>query len=105
MKFLMKVKFPNEIGNERLRDPQFGSKMQEVLKEVKAEATYFTTINGNRGCYAVVNMTDASQMPAIAEPFFVWLQAEIDFLPVMTIEDLGKAAPAIESAFKKWGPK
>ena len=105
MKFLMKVRFPNEIGNERLRDPQFGSKMQEVLKEVKAEATYFTTINGSRGFYAVVNMTDASQMPAIAEPFFVWLQAEIDFLPVMTIEDLGKATNAIEAAFKKWGPK
>jgi hypothetical protein len=105
MKYLMKVRFPNDIGNERLKDPQFGSKMQEVLKEVKAEATYFTTIKGSRGFYAVVNMTDASQMPAIAEPFFVWLQAEIDFLPVMTIEDLGKATSAIESAFKKWGPK
>ena len=39
---------------------------------------------------------------AIAEPFFIWLKAEIEFYPVMTPEDLGKAGPAIEAAFKKW---
>jgi hypothetical protein len=33
--------------------------MQELLKEQKAEAAYFTTINGQRGCYIVVNVDDA----------------------------------------------
>ena len=103
MKYLMKVKFPNEYGNNRLKDPGFGHKMKELLAEVKAEAAYFTTICGDRGCYLVVNINDASQIPALAEPFFFWLHAEIEFLPVMTPEDLGKAGPAIEAAFKKWG--
>jgi hypothetical protein len=103
MKYLMKVKIPNEAGNEKVADPQFGLKMQEVLKDVKAEEVYFTTIAGSRGFYAVVDITDASQMPAVAEPFFMWLKAEIDFLPVMTIEDLGRAGDAIASAYKKWG--
>jgi hypothetical protein len=48
-------------------------------------------------------MDEASQMPAIAEPFFIWLKAEIDFIPVMTLEDLGKAGPSIQAAVKKWG--
>jgi hypothetical protein len=103
MKFIMKVRFPDEIGNERLKDPQFGKKMHELLADIKAEAAYFTTICGNRGCFVVVNLTDASQMPAIAEPFFIWMNAEIDWYPVMTPEDLGKAGPSIEAAFKKWG--
>jgi hypothetical protein len=51
----------------------------------------------------VVNMDDASQMPALSEPFFYWLKAEIDFIPVMTLEDLAKAGPSIGAAVKKWG--
>jgi hypothetical protein len=103
MKFIMRVRMPNETANDQLGDPEFGKKMQEVLKEVRAEAAYFTTINGSRGCFVVVNMTDSSQMPALAEPFFVWLKADIDWFPVMTPEDLGKAGPSIAAAFKKWG--
>lgn len=103
MKYIMKIRIPNESGNIRIKDPQFGIKMKEILTEVKAEAAYFGTICGSRGCYAVVNLDDASQMPAVSEPFFFWLKAEIDFIPVMTIEDLGKAGPAIGEAVKKWG--
>jgi hypothetical protein len=103
MKYLMKVRMSNEFGNDYMKDPQFGKKMREVLAEVKAEAAYFTTICGSRGCYVVVNMNDASQMPALAEPFFLWLKAEVDFYPVMTPEDLGRASASIEAAVKKWG--
>jgi hypothetical protein len=104
MKFIMKIKMASgEAGNDLLKDPQFGKKMQALLTEVKAEAAYFTTICGSRGGFIVVNLNDASQIPAIAEPFFIWLKAEIDWYPVMTPEDLGKAGPSIEAAFKKWG--
>jgi hypothetical protein len=103
MKYIMKFKLASgDSGNDLLKDPLFGKKMQELLSEVKAEAAYFTTIGGNRGGYVIVNMDDASQIPAIAEPFFLWLKAEIDFYPVMTPEELAKAGPAIETAIKKW---
>ena len=42
------------------------------------------------------------RFPAIAEPFFLWLNAEVTFLPVMKPEDLAKAGPAIGAAAKKW---
>lgn len=38
MKYLLKIKIPNETGNVRIRDPKFGMKMQEILSDVKAEA-------------------------------------------------------------------
>jgi len=103
MKYIMKVRMPNDPGNLRIKDPQFGKKMQEILTDMKAEAAYFTTICGSRGAYIVVNMDDASQMPALAEPLFLWMNAEIDLIPVMTPEDLAKGSPAIEAAVKKWG--
>lgn len=90
-------------GNEAIRDPQFGHKMNELLTEIKAEAAYFTTVGGQRGAYIIVNLNDASEIPAISEPFFLWLNADIDFLPVMRPEDLAKASPSIGAAVKKWG--
>jgi hypothetical protein len=99
----MTLKIPNDPGNTALRDPEFGKKMQEYLAGVKAEAAYFTSMSGQRGGYIVLDMDDPSQIPAVAEPLFFWLKADVEFLPVMKPEDLAKAGPAIAAAVKKWG--
>lgn len=103
MRYLMHFHFPVEVGNAVLRDPQFGAKLQQYLADVKAEAAYFTTVEGQRGGYIIVHMEDASKIPAIAEPLFLWLKADIEIIPVMVPEDLAKAGPSIEAAMKKWG--
>ena len=103
MKFLMKVEIPIEAGNAALSRPDFGQKMQAALKEIGAEAAYFTATNGKRGGYILIDLADASQIPAKAEPFFLWLGADIEFLPVMLPEDLAKAGPSIGAAVKNWG--
>jgi hypothetical protein len=103
MKFLIKVDMSIEAGNANISDPKFGAKMQALLKEIKAEAAYFTTVNGQRGGYIVVNMDDASQIPAVAEPLFLWFKGNVEFIPVMLPQDLAKAGPAIEAAVGKWG--
>ena len=103
MLHILEIRIPIEAGNAALRDPEFGNKMQALLAEIKAEAAYFTTMDGQRGGYVVVDMKDASKMPAIAEPFFLWLKADVKFVPVMRPEDLGKAGPAIGAAAKRWG--
>ena len=103
MHYIMKFSIPIEPGNTALRDPEFGKKMQQYLDEVKAKAAYFTSMNGQRGGYVVLEMADASQIPAISEPLFLWLKAEVEFLPVMTLEGLAKAGPAIAAAVKNWG--
>jgi hypothetical protein len=103
MKYIMKIRMSIDKGNEAIKDPQFGHKMNELLAEIKAEAAYFTTICGQRGAYIIVNLNDASEMPSISEPFFLWLNADIDFLPVMRPEDLAKAGPSLGAAVQKWG--
>jgi hypothetical protein len=48
-------------------------------------------------------MHDASQIPAIAEPWFLAFNASIEIHPVMVPEDLSRAGSAIEVAVKKYG--
>ena len=103
MRFIFEVKIDRDRGNELLRDPQFGAKMNQLLADVKAEAAYFSTVDGQRGGYIVLNMDDASEIPAKAEPFFLWLHADIRVIPVMKPEDLQKAGPFIGAAVQKWG--
>ncbi len=103
MRYIMKVRIPIEKGNAEIRDAKFGEKMSKLLSEIKAEAAYFSTINGQRGGYIVVNTDDPSGIPALAEPFFIWLNADVEWFPVMKIEDLQKAGPSIGAAVQKWG--
>jgi hypothetical protein len=103
MRYLMKVDMPNDAGNANIRDPKFGEKMQALLRELKAEAAYFTTVNCHRGGYIVINMEDASQIAAMAEPIFLWFKGSVEFIPVMLPQDLAKAGPAIGEAVQKWG--
>jgi hypothetical protein len=105
MRFLIKFKIPTVAGDMAVADHHFGPKMHAVLEEIGAEAAYFTAVDGHRGGYIVVNIKDASKIPSIAEPFFLWFNATVEFMPVMLPEDLQKAGPSIAAAVKKWSPK
>ncbi len=105
MRFLVKVSMPTDAGNRAVSEAEFGHKMQTILQDIKAEASYFTTMDGRRTALIIVNVAEASQIPSIGEPFYQWLGAEVDFHPVMMPEDLGKAGPNIEAAVKKWGKR
>ena len=71
------------------------------VKDIKPEAVYFTEIDGHRNGILIVNIDDASRIPAMAEPFFLLFQADIRLHPVMSPDDLGKAG--LEALGKKWG--
>ena len=47
-------------------------------------------------------MQNASQIPAIAEPWFLAFNASIEIHPVMVPDDLAKAGSAIEAAVNKY---
>src|SRR6476661_6366307 len=100
MRFLLKVNIPVETGNAAAKAGKLGTVIQSILADVKPEAVYFTDDNGQRTGYIFLDMQDASQIPAIAEPWFLAFNAGIEFHPVMVPADLAKAAPAIERAAK-----
>ena len=63
---------------------------------------YFTDDKGQRTAFLFLDMQDASQIPAIAEPWFLSFNASIEIHPVMVPEDLSRAGSAIEAAVKKY---
>jgi hypothetical protein len=103
MRFMLTCRIPLEKGNELARNGTLGETIRSIMEELKPEAAYFSDIEGARGGYIVVNMDDASQIPAMAEPLFLGLGATIQVHPVMTPEDLAKGTPAIEQAARKYG--
>ena len=91
MKFLVKANWPNENANEQFASGKGPETIQGILEEIKPEAVYFGLEGGERTAWMIVNADEASQMPGIAEPLFLGLNARIDIKPVMTPEDLAKA--------------
>ncbi len=102
MRFLLKVNIPVEPGNAAAKAGKLGSTIQSILADLKPEAAYFTDDHGQRAGLIFLEMQDASQIPAIAEPWFLAFNANIEFHPVMRPEDLAKAGDAIEKAVKKY---
>ena len=82
---------------------ELGKIAQSILDEIKPEAAFFVAQEGNRSAILFVDMDDASQIPAIAEPWFLAVNGTVEFQPVMKLEDLQKAGPGIEKAVKKFG--
>ena len=102
MRFLLKVNIPVDAGNAAAKAGKLGATIQSILADQKPEAVYFTDDKGQRTGFIFLEMQDASQIPAIAEPWFLAFNASIEFHPVMLPADLAKAGPAIEQAVKKY---
>ncbi len=103
MKFLVKVTLPTENASAAMRDGSIMEKMQRIFNETKPEAAYFATENGRRTQYIVVNVDDAKPLPSIAEPWWLLFNADVDILPVFTLQDMESMGPVLEGLVKKFG--
>ena len=101
MRMLMNIIFPLEPFNSAVRDGTVGSKMKAILEQIKPEAVYFTDLNGQRGGVLVVDVKEASDVPALAEPWFLTFEADVEFRIAMTPEDLARAD--LDKLGKTWG--
>jgi hypothetical protein len=104
MRMLLRVSIPVETGNAAAKAGTLGSTVEKILADLKPEASYFfADDSGNRSGSVVFDMKDTSQIPAIAEPWFLAFNAKVSFRPVMNPQDLAAAGPAITKAAKAYG--
>ena len=101
MRFLFKFSMPVEAGNAQAH-AGFAA-LQKIIAEQKPEAIYFAADDGKRTAFMIKSMNDASELPAIAEPWFIALNATCEVTPAMVPEDLAKAGPSIGQAVKNYG--
>ncbi len=104
MRMLLRVSIPVETGNAAAKAGTLGSTVEQILADLKPEASYFfADDNGQRSASIVFDMKDSSEIPGIAEPWFLAFNAKLSFRPIMNPEDLGKAGPSIGKAAKQYG--
>ena len=103
MRFMITFRVPPEEGNAAMKDGSFIPAFQNIMEDLQPEAAYLADIEGARGGYLVVNMDDASQIPAIAEPLFLGVGATVQIHPVFTLDDMPRVTEAIEQAVQKYG--
>lgn len=90
MRTMLKVQLPVEAGNDAIRSGRLGEVIGAAMEKLHPEAAFFGAEDGKRTGYMVFDMQDSSQVPSIAEPFFMEFNATVSLNPVMNIEDLQK---------------
>jgi hypothetical protein len=89
--------------NDAIRNGKVEKVFKQIAEELKPEAAYFFPQGGERGGLLVVDMTASSQIVEIAERFFFGLNAKVEMVPVMALEDLQKGLSSIEGIVRRYG--
>src|SRR5207248_9325288 len=100
MRMLLNVRLPHEPFNSLVRAGTAGTVIGAILEDTHPEAVYFTEHNGTRGAVLIVEVARPSDVPALAEPWFLKFNADCEFRIVMSPEDLQQAS--LETLGTKW---
>ena len=103
MRMLMKVQMDVEAANRAISDGSWEQVMGRAMEQLQPEAAYFTAQDGKRTGFIVFDLKDLSDIPAIAEPFFMSVNASIDLSPAMTVEDVQKGLQKATAAMEHNG--
>ncbi|HXM47424.1 MAG TPA: hypothetical protein VN956_06110 [Pyrinomonadaceae bacterium] len=100
MRMLLDISIPHDPFNAAVKDGTAGQKLSRIIQETKPEAIYFTGQHGQRGAVMIVEISDPSKIPSVAEPWFLTFNAIVEFKFVMTQDDLQKAG--LDEVGRKW---
>ena len=104
MRMLLRASIPVEAGNAAVKAGTLGSTIERIMADLKPEAAYFIADdNGQRSASIVFDLQDTSQIPAVAEPWFLAFNAHVSIRPVMNAQDLAKAGPSFPKMVQQYG--
>ena len=103
MRMLLKAQVSTETANAVLKDGSLGDTLNSILADTKPEAVYFLIEDGLRTVLVVFDMQDVADMPAIVEPWFLALGANVKITPVLNGDDFANAGPSLGAFVPKYG--
>ncbi|GAC1381832.1 MAG: hypothetical protein NVSMB4_10280 [Acidimicrobiales bacterium] len=99
MRMLLKMQMDVEAGNRAIKDGSLAETLNRVMEQIQPEAAYFTSMDGKRTALIFFDLKEPSQIPAVAEPFFMGMNASIDLTPAMTADDVQVGLQEAAKAF------
>ena len=103
MRMILRVSIPVETGNAAAVKGTLGSTIQQILADLRPEAAYFSEDQGQRTGFIIFDMKESSQLPSIAEPWFLAFNARVTVRPAMSLQDLTEGLPGMQMAVKAYG--
>jgi hypothetical protein len=103
MRMLLKATIPVEAGNTAASNGTLGTTIQKILAGLNPEAAYFTEDGGERTGWIFFDMKNSSELPAIAEPWFLAFNAKVTLRPAMNPQDLADGLSGLQQAVKTYG--
>ncbi len=97
MRTMLRWTVPVEKGNETIKDGSLQQTIETLAQELEPEAAYFWPEDGKRAGMMVFDMADPAEIPQIAEQLFLNLDAAVEFMPVMNVDDLQRALAKVTS--------
>ena len=88
MRMFLKVQMEVEAANRAIKDGSLPKIVQGFVDAAKPEGIWFTALDGKRTMVAVFDLASPTQIPPLAEPFFMGLGASIELSPAMDLADL-----------------
>jgi hypothetical protein len=101
MRMMMLIDCPVEPFNSMVRKGTAGATMMKILEDLKPEAAYFSERDGKRGGVLIVDVAKPSDVPRLAEPWFLNFEASVELRICMMPQDLAQAD--LDALGKKWG--
>ena len=90
MRMMLKFTAPVEKSNQAIKDGSLKKTLESLIARLKPEAAYFGPQDGERAAMIFFDMAEPSNIAEICEALFLSLDAEVEFIPVMNADELGK---------------
>ena len=65
MRFLVRAQISTDAGNKMIKNPQFMQNLEDYIKKVNAEASYFFEAGGDRTFVFIVNLESSDMIPSV----------------------------------------
>ena len=90
MRMMLRFTAPVERSDQAIKDGSLKKTLESLMAKLKPEAAYFGPLEGKRAAMIFFDMAESSKIVEICEELFSSLDAEVEFIPVMNADELGK---------------
>jgi hypothetical protein len=88
MRTLVRFSLDTAAANSAIKSGALDKLIGSTMQQLQPEAAYFFADGGKRTASFVFDLKSSADIPSIAEPWFMAVNAGVQFIPVMNADDV-----------------